>query len=89
MTRVLHIYSDESDYMATSRFDAIVTFNNVQRRSCVDIMITDDIVYENEERFFLRLAGLGDSFALPNNFFLSPNISEINIQDNESENLVH
>ncbi len=81
-------FSDESDYTATLGMDTIVIFTNTQRRSCVDIMITNDNVYENDERFFLRLADLGGSFALSDNFFLSPNISEINVQDNESENLV-
>ncbi len=84
----LNVYStDGSDYTATSGFSAIVTFNNAQRRSCVDILITDDNEDESEERFSLQLADLGGSFALPDNFFLSPNISEIIIQDNDSETL--
>ncbi len=47
-------------------------------------MITDDNLYENEERFILRLAEL-PGFALPDNFVLGPNMSEINIRDDESE----
>ncbi len=82
---ILLVYTDERDYTATSGFSAIVAFNNDQRRSCVEIMITDDNVYENKEQFFLRLADLGGSFALPDNFVLSPNMSEINILDNESK----
>ena len=75
---------DESDYTATSGSEAIVTLNNNQRRSCVDIMITDDNVYENIEQFFLRLVDL-PGFALPDKSVLNPSMSEINILDNESK----
>ncbi len=46
-------------------------------------MITEDLVYENLERFSLQLADLV-GFTLPNNFVRNPNMSEIIIQDNES-----
>ncbi len=48
-------------------------------------MITDDNVYENNERFSLQLTDLGGSFALPDIFVRNPNRSIINIQDNESK----
>ncbi len=88
MTCVLHVYSDGSDYTATSGFSTIVPFSNTVRSVCVDIMIIDDNVYENEEQFSLILSDLGGSFILPENFVLSPNISEISIQDNESESKI-
>ncbi len=77
--------SDETDYVATAGFNALLMFNNENRRSCANIQITDDTVYENQERFTLRLGDLGGSFALPNNLVRSPNMSEIIILDNESE----
>ncbi len=83
------VYTDESDYTATFRFGAFVGFTNDQRRSCVNIMITEDLVYEKLERFSLRLADLGGSFFLPNNFVRDADTSEIIIQDNESKNSVY
>ncbi len=50
-------------------------------------MITEDLVYENQEQFSLQLVDLGGGFALPNNFVRDPSMSEIIIQDNERENM--
>ncbi len=52
-------------------------------------MITEDLVYENQERFSLQLADLGGGFSLPDNFVRDPDMSEIIIQDNESKNCMH
>ncbi len=46
-------------------------------------MITDDFVFENQERFSLQLVDLGGSFSLPENFVSDPDMTEIIIQDND------
>ncbi len=50
-------------------------------------MITDDNVFESDEQFFLQLTDLANR-PLPDNFILGPDMSEINIQDNESMNII-
>ncbi len=85
-TYLIFSLSDETDYTPTARFDTVLTFNDDTRRGCGNIMITDDLVYENQERFSLRLGDLGGSLGLPRNLVMSPDASEIIILDNESEN---
>ena len=61
------------------QFVNLVGFTSCQRRRCVDITITDDLVLENVETFNVSLErnGLDDSIRL------EPNVSKIEIRDND------
>ncbi len=73
-------FTGESDYGALSGFVTSISLNNANRLRCINIRITNDNVYENDERFSLRLVGIG---SLPSNLVLNPSTSTIIIQDNE------
>ena len=79
-TSMIVYFIGESDYGALSGFGTSITLNNTNRLRCINIRITDDNVYENDERFSLRLVGIG---SLPSNLVLDPSTSTIIIQDNE------
>ena len=67
---------EDSDY---GRFITLVRFTSCQRRRCVDITITDDLVLEDIELFNVSL----DQNGLGNSFQLEPNVSKIEIRDND------
>ena len=61
------------------RFINLVGFTSCQRRRCVDITITDDLVLEDAESFNVSL----DQNGLGNSFQLEPNVSKIEIRDDD------
>ena len=79
-TSMIICFTGESDYSALSGFITSITLNNANRLRCINIRITNDNVYENDERFSLRLVVIG---SLPSNLVLNPSTSTIIIQDNE------
>ena len=60
-------------------FVNLVRFTSCQRRRCVDITITDDLVLEDVESFNVSL----DQNGLGNGIRLEPNASKIEIRDND------
>ena len=59
-----------------------MSFNNINRRRCIRLRITEDEVNEFEESFQLRLGSL-PGIDLPSNLVLDPVVASITILDNE------
>ena len=76
------IYTDEDDYTPLSGFGGLVSFNNLNRRRCIHLRITEDEVNEFEESFQLRLDSL-PKIDLPSKLVLDPVMTSIAILDNE------
>ena len=79
---VLCASTDENDYSPLSGFGGLVSFNNLNRRRCINIRITEDEFYEFEESFQLRLGGL-PNIDLPSNLVVDPAVANVTIVDNE------
>ncbi len=79
------MHTGVTDYVPRSQFNTVVTFNNAVRRSCVNIQIVEDSLFENDEQFSLQLINLSGDFARPDLFLLGQSTT-ITIQDNDGEN---
>ncbi|XP_064387630.1 uncharacterized protein LOC135335892 isoform X2 [Halichondria panicea] len=73
--------ADGSDYREMSGSDAafVLFFDDVVRRSCINVEITEDNRYEFEEQFSLQLIDLPGS-DLPSNYVFDPPTSTIVIR---------
>ena len=65
-----------------------MSFNNLNRRRCIRVRITEDEFYEFEESFQLRLGSLPD-IDLPSNLVLDPVVANVTIVDNEGICVLH
>ena len=74
---VLFLFSVEGDDY--ERFIDLVRFASCQRTRCIDITIIDDLLLEDVELFNISL----DQNDLGNGIRLEPNVSKIEIRDND------
>ena len=77
-----------SDYreIRANFFDVFLTFDNFIRQESFDVTIIDDSLFEVDvEEFTLELRFDPFALELPANVILSPNVSTVEIIDNDSK----
>ena len=85
MLIVIHYSSlDEMDYnrIAEQDFSTFLQFNNMNRRQCATLMIVNDEALENTESLTIDLV-FSSLFTPPSGVILDPNVTTVEIVDND------